>query len=139
MKVVYNLSKESNVSLYSTHDFRIKKVLFENEYLIFEYEDDITYHDSFDNTYDKYKSLVVRYHLIDDFDIYFFKKFLISKKVYYKRTNKNKLLSFKENELEFLYSYVGYQKIIVKLWNTKFHEIILDMQVDYIEYDWIEK
>ena len=48
-----------------------------------------------------------------------------------------KLKKLTQNNLEYLYHYIGYNSIIVKLYST--NEIIWVADVDYIEYEWILK
>ena len=41
----------------------------------------------------------------------------------------------KKEGLEYLYHYVGYQSMIIKLFSQTY--ITLDIATDYIEYEWI--
>ena len=40
-----------------------------------------------------------------------------------------------KERLEYLYHYIGYQSIIIKLFSKTY--IALDIQADYIDFDWI--
>ena len=119
------------------HDCVIKKVRVENQHIIFEFEDDISYFDSIKNFKPEVRSLIIKYHLLNDgdFSIYKWKKpsGLFNKNGRYDCVNNNTILS--DSRLEYLYHYVGYRSIIIKLFSNGF--IIIDADVDHIEYEWI--
>ncbi len=133
----YFLDKETVPTIPTPHDCIIKKVTIQEEYIIFEFEDDISYHDSVKYHKPDAKSLVIKIHLADDFETY-------KKKHYqrrwckgdYARIRNSKLVEIAEKErLEYLYHYIGYQSIIIKLFSKTY--ITLGIQADYIDFDWI--
>ena len=47
------------------------------------------------------------------------------------------VLAILNKRLEYLHQYIGYESIIIKLFDTS--EIMLELNADFIEYEWIEK
>ena len=121
------------------HDCVIKKVRLENQHIIFEFEDDISYHDSMKNFKPEVKSLIVKYHLLNDgdFSIYKWKKpsGFSKKNGRYDCIDSNYITKLSDSCLEYLYHYIGYCSIIIKLFANGF--IIIDADVDYMEFEWI--
>jgi len=113
--------------------------------LQFIFEDDITYHDSIKSICPNsdFKSLIIKFHLLDDIhDISMFVKKKTNRyhttslyKEIFLSEDKYALLNLPKNRLEYLGHNVGYCSIIVKLWSKK--SIVLDMTVDYVEFEWI--
>ena len=64
------LNKDTVPTIPTPHDCEIKKVTVQGDYIIFEFEDDISYHDSIRHFNPDAKSLVIKIHLVDDFDTY---------------------------------------------------------------------
>lgn len=134
--MLYFLNKDTVPTIPTPHDCVIKKVSIQEEYIIFEFEDDISCHDSVRYFKPDAKSLIIKIHLIDDFDTYKIKHY---KRPWckgdYARIDNSLLVKIAEKErLEYLYHYVGYQSIIIRLWSQTY--ITLDVQADYIEYKW---
>ena len=121
------------------HDCVIKKVRLENQHIIFEFEDDISYYDSIKNFKPEVKSLIIKYHLLndEDFSIYKWKKpsGFFNKNGRYDCVGNHAITKLSDSRLEYLYHYVGYRSIIIKLFLNGF--IIMDADVDHIEYEWI--
>ena len=121
------------------HDCVIKKIRLKNQHIIFEFENDISYHDSIKNFKPEAKSLIIKYHLLSDgdFSIYKWKKpsGFSNKTGRYNCMDNNTITELSDNRLEYLYHYVGYRSIIIKLFSNGF--IIIDADVDYIEFEWI--
>ena len=133
----YYLNKDTVPTIPTPHDCKIKKVTIQGDYIIFEFEDDISYHDSIRHFNPDAKSLVIKIHLVDDFDTYKMKYY---KKPWcrgdYSRIDNAQLEKIaKKERLEYLYHYVGYQSMIIKLFSKTY--ITLDIATDYIEYEWI--
>ncbi len=146
------------------HDCIVKEILLEEETgstgvetvctdvetlratsLLFVFEEDITYHDSIKGICQDsdFKSLIIKFHLIDNIhDISMFVKKKTNRyhttslyKEIFLSEDKYALLNLPKNRLEYLSHNVGYCSIIVKLWSKR--SIILDMAVDYVEFEWI--
>lgn len=121
------------------HDCVIKEVRLENHHIIFEFENDISYYDSISNFKPDVKSLIIKYHLLDDedFSIYKWKKpsRFSNKNGRYDCIDNNTITKLSDSRLEYLYHYVGYRSIIIKLFSNGI--IIIDADVDYIEFEWI--
>ena len=121
------------------HDCVIKKVRLENQQIIFEFGTDISYYDSIKNFKPEVKSLVIKYHLLNDgdFSIYKWKKpfGFANKNGRYDCMDNHTITELPDSRLEYLYHYVGYRSIIIKLFSNGI--IIIDADVDYIEFDWL--
>lgn len=131
MNTKYYLNKDI---LPLPHDCIIKEIRLEDENLIFIFEDDITYHDSIINN--NAKSLIIKYHLLDkDFKTYVYRsKFALFKEGYQLINNKN-IIGIQSIPLEYLYHNQGSYSIIIKLYKKEL--IMIELEVDYIEYEWI--
>ena len=139
MKEIFYLDNKALPTIPVPHDCVIKEIQIDKQCLAFIFEDDISYHDSIKYIAPKAKSLIVRYHLTDEdaFSIYKWKKpkKLSLRKGYYACLNPSKLLR-SSNKIEYLYHNVGFCSIIIKLFSDEM--IIVDVQADYLEYEWIE-
>ena len=138
MEEIYYLNKEMLPTIPVPHDCVIKEIKIEDQFIVFIFEDDISYHDSI--TKKDARSLIIKYHLVDEdsFSLYKWKKSfkLFSRKASYECINNSKLIKISDGNLEYLYHNVGYCSIIIKLYSGGL--IILDADVDYLEYEWIE-
>ena len=133
MKEVYFLNKKELPTMPVPHDCIIKKINIENDFMEFIFEDDISYHDLIKNIDPDAKSLKIKYHIMDKdyFSIYKWEKPDNYRHIDYKEfINLPKI-----HTLEYLYHNVGYNSLIIKLMLQD--EIIIDIMVDYIEYEWI--
>ena len=124
------------------HDCVIKHIHHKDQCIEFVFEDDIAYHDSIRYLKPDARSLIIRYHFaydMDDYSVYeWIKPFkLFAKDGYYKRIDNRRLTELPEGKfkLEYLYHNAGYCSIITKLYANK--EIILDADVDYVEFEWL--
>ncbi len=113
--MLYYLNKDTVPTIPTPHDCVIEKVSIQEEYIIFEFEDDISCHDSVRHVMPDAKSLVIKIHLIDDFYTYKMKHY---RRPWYKGDYAcidNLLLEkiVEKGRLEYLYHYVGYQSIII--------------------------
>ena len=92
------------------------------------------------------KSLIIRYHFANDPNDYSIYRWikpnrllakLFSKDGRYKRMKNCFLTELPEDNyrLEYLYHNVGYCSIITKLFSNGY--IILDADIDYVEFEWI--
>lgn len=104
------------------------------------FEKDIASHDSVKDISPNLDSLIIRYHLVDPlFDTYKWKLHtsLLGPEGYVLINNKKLISMTKNKKLEYLYQNIGYESIIMKLYQGGY--IIIDAHVDFIEYEWIEK
>lgn len=120
------------------HDCLIDDMEIKDGFLVFVFEKDISYHDSIIALKPEAKSLIMRFHLIEsDFDVFKWKtKGFFSKFEGFMRIENDKILGKQKKELAYLYHNVGYQSIIIKLYQAGY--ILLELEVDYIEYEWIK-
>ena len=131
MKELYYLNKNELPPLPYIHDCVIKEIELIDEYLIFKFEDDISDHDSILNK--NYKSLIIKYHLIENLFVYKSKR--LFNKEFYHLLKDNKINKLKD--LDYLYQYVDFYSLIIKIVRGRDY-YIFDLDVDYIEYEWIE-
>ncbi len=135
MKEIYRLDEAQPPALITPHDCKIKEIKKENGFLVFVFEDDISYNDSVKYVTPKAKSLIIKYHLTDTYGIYRqrFNK-LLRRLEYIELKNESSLFG---TQSEYLYQYVMYNQLIIKLFNKT--EYMLTVSADYAEYDWIEQ
>ena len=136
--MTYYLDKAEWPTIPVPHDCVINDISFSDDFLVLTFEQDISIHDFIQHIYSNAKSLIIKIHLIDTFDIYQMKIWKFPKfKRFYAEIDFNKLASLvKQKRVEYLYHYVAYQSLVVNLYyNTN---IILNLQTDYIEYIWKE-
>ncbi len=134
MNEVYRLDGTALPTLITPHDCIIKEIKKEDDYLILIFEDDISYHDSIKCCRPAAKSLIIKYHLTDNYDIYYQRWNKLKKRLEYIELKDERRLF--NNDSEYLYQYVMYNQLIVKL--DKNREYMLFLTVDCVEYDWIE-
>ena len=142
VKEIYYLNKGSLPTIPVPHDCVVKRICLKKQFIEFIFEDDISRYDSIKYHKPEAKSLIIRYHFAydaDDYSIYEWVKPKIPflKDGHYKCLNNRKLVQLPKGKfkLEYLYHNVGYCSIIIKL--TSKQSIILDADVDYVEYEWI--
>lgn len=137
MKIKYQLDQDYYPMIPCVHDCVIKKVEIRDDFLLFIFEDEINQHDSIQHINCKAESLVIKYHLIDDVEVFVWKnKLSLTKGGGYIAVESTKLAEMAVERLEYLYHNVGYQSMILKLWNMQ--SVIVDLRADYVEYEWIE-
>lgn len=139
MKEIFYLDKAILPTIPVPHDCVIKEVQIDGQYLSFVFEDDISYHDSIKLIAPGAKSLIIRYHLTDEdsFSVYKWKKpkKISLKQGCYMRLNNSRLTKSSKNKIEYLYHNIGFSSIIIRLFSGEM--IIVDAEVDYLEYEWI--
>ncbi len=136
----YYLNAEVLPNLPTPHDCVIETVSFEKDFLVFTFEKDISSHDSIKHINPNLYSLIIKYHLVDPlFHTYKWKLHtsLFGPEGYVFIDNKKLIDISKKNKLEYLYHNIGYESILLKLYQNG--NIIIDAQVDFIEYEWIER
>ena len=138
MKEIYYLNQDTLPTMPVPHDCIINKIMLEEQALVFSFINDISRYDSVRNLRPNAKSLTIRYHLIDNI-YWLYKSFKCGKIFYreggYKGLPQDALFRLPDVKLEYLYHFVGYESIIIKMYSDS--EIILDASVDYVEYEWI--
>lgn len=138
MKELYYLNQDVLPAMPVPHDCIIKSIALEGESLVFSFADDISRYDSVRHIRPDAKSLIIRYHLIDE--VYSLYRFVNPGKIFfregaYKGLPQDALFRLADGKLEYLYHFVSYESIIIKMYSER--EIILDADVDYVEYEWI--
>jgi hypothetical protein len=136
MRRKYYLNKKHLPTIPVPHDFIIKKIEADQEFLSFYFEDDITWHSSAEILFPGAKSLIMRFHLTDpDFDTYKWKVSKTKGKGYFPYEFHNLKMPLKRN-LEYLGHNIGYQSVIIKLFRMDF--IMIDVEADYVVVETIE-
>ena len=145
MEEIYYLNKNDLPVIPTPHDCVIKEIRLDDQDLVFIFEDDISVHDAIQYQKPGAKSLVMTFHLQSDiYDISLlqrkghpfnriFHKLGVYKEIdIYKKTDE--LTALTSSNLEYLYHYVGYCSIIVKLWSKD--SVICDITADYVKMEW---
>lgn len=139
MTETYYLNKGQLPIIPTPHDCVVKTISLEDRCIVFEFEEDISDHDSIMAIKPGARSLIIRYHLTEygEYSIY---KWLKPHKLFlknggYKCLPCSALSSLTNGKPEYLYHNVGYCSIIIKLCSDGF--IILDVDADRIEYEWL--
>jgi len=144
MKEIYHLNQNMLPMLPTVHDSIINRITLQGQMITFYLNADVNdKDDAIKFFHPEAKALIIRYHQTeeDSFSIYKMKR--SPRHLYklfpphYTLLNDNVLekLASGKYRLEYLYQYVGYNSIIIKLFEED--EIILDASVDYVEYEWI--
>lgn len=139
MQEIYHLNGDTLPTIPVPHDCVIDNITFENQYIIFTFEHDISYHDSIKYIKPDAKSLVIKFHLADEcFGLYKWHKPIkvFASKGFYKCVDSSELfnLTSKKYKLEYLYHYVAYQSLIIEMYAST--TIRLELTVDYVEFYW---
>ena len=117
------MNKEQLPTIPTPHDCVLADIKIENQSIVFKFEEDISYYDSIKAIRPDAKSLIIRYHLVDEesFSVYKWHKpvKIFASNGYYTSIDNFKLTSLATNKimLEYLYHNVGYCSIITKLYS----------------------
>lgn len=143
MKEKYYLNTNTLPTIPVPHDCIVKEIQLINDSLVFVFEDNISNNDSIKCIMPNAKSLIVKFHLVNDTsDVSLYMKTkpgkLLHKPAVYKEIDIskrcNKLIHLPDNRLEYMYHNIGYCSIIVQLWASS--SIVMNITADYVEYDW---
>ncbi len=139
MLETYYLNGDTLPTIPVPHDCVIDNITIENQYIIFSFEKDISFHDSIKYTKPDAKSLVIKFHLTDEcFCLYKWHKHIsfFADNGYYKSLNRSELFNLTSSKyrLEYLYHYVSYQSLIIEMCTST--TIRLELTVDYVEFYW---
>ncbi|MBD5584573.1 MAG: hypothetical protein HDQ88_05780 [Clostridia bacterium] len=136
----YYLAEDSLPTIPTPHDCQITDIEFDENFLIFKFDNDISKYDSIQFIKPNAKTLCIRIHLVDPvFYAYKYRYKKLSKKEGYFLVDNGKLkdLAKDKNALEYLYHYVGFTSFMIKLYNRGHY--LLDVTADYVEFEWTEK
>ena len=139
MQKIYYLNTDTLPTIPVPHDCDIEDITIEDQYIIFKFESDISYHDSIKHINPNAKSLVIKFHLCDEyFNLYKWYKPLkrIAENGFFKCIDNSNLPKLTSNKsfLQYICHYVAYQSIIVELADPS--PIRLEMSADYVEFYW---
>ena len=148
MNELYHLDTGVLPSIPTPHDCVIKTILVnkEKQLISFVFEDDISGYDSIDYYRPNAKSLVIKYHFynaVEDYELYRFMKPSICHRhggykclTDYEKGKLGALLKLTKHNLAYLCHYVAYRNMIIELWSDTSMSIVLQLDVDTVEYEW---
>lgn len=139
MRETYYLNGDTLPTIPVPHDCIIDNITAEKEFLVFTFEQDISYHDSIKHFKPGAKSLVIKFHLADEcFSLFEWHKPVrfFADNGYFKCIKSSDLIKMPSSEfnLEYLSHYVAYKQIIIEMCYSNI--IRLELSVDYIEFEW---
>ena len=138
MTTKYYLNQDILPTIPTPHDSIITSIEYDSKFLILKFEEDISYHDSIKIINSNAKSLAMKIHLLDsEFDVYKWKRHLsLGKGQGFALMDCNKVFS-KIKGTAYLSHYITYNSIIIELFQSTY--IVLKVESDFIEFEWIEK
>ena len=139
MREVYYLNEEKLPTIPVPHDCVIDKITLENDYIIFMFEKDISYHDSVKHIKPDVRALVIKIHLVDEgFWLYRWHKPVkgIAENGFFENLDETELFKLTKlcKKVEYCYHYLAYQSIIIELYAET--QVRLELTADYVEFDW---
>ena len=134
----YFLDRDALPTIPVPHDCVIDKITLENNFLVFTFEQDISHHDSIQYIKPDAESLVIKYHLIDDFRLYEWQLPIkgFAEKGCFRCINNEKLSELTESvkKTEYIGHFVAYKSMIIDLCAER--SVRLEIDADYVEYIW---
>lgn len=138
MTTKYYLNQDVLPTIPTPHDCIITSIEYDSKFLTLKFEEDISYHDSIKIINSNAKSLAMKIHLLaSEFDVYKWKRHLsLGKGQGFALMDCNKVFS-KIKGTAYLSHYITYNSIIIELFQSE--SIVLKVESDFIEFEWIEK
>ena len=135
---IYKLDGKNIDIIPVPHDCVIKDIWEEDDYLIIDFEDDISYHDAIKPIRPEAQTLTMRFHLEYGglTGIYQYRK-TQHHEGYMNVKSLQKLMKECNHNFTYLYHYVAYHQIIVELCAS--NSILLTLNADALEYEWSQK
>ena len=139
METKYYLNQDILPTIPTPHDCWVTAVKYDSEFLTLTFEKDISPHDSIKDSNSNAKSLRIRIHLLDPiFDTYKWKsKLSLMKGEGFILENTDKIFKKRFKPMQYLAHYVAYNSIIIELFQSEY--IVIKIESDFIEFEWIEK
>ena len=139
MKEIYDLNR---LPLDTTipHDCVIKEINMIENKIEFIFEDNISDYESISENKNKFKSLIMKFNLLDqDFSVYIWQqpKKGVSKNGCYELLDNNVIQELPKSRLEYISHNIGYNSIVIRLFSETYGNVILDLDVSSVEYEWI--
>ena len=138
----YQLDGGTVPALPCPHDCVIRRIAFDDDFIVFYFEHQIHRRDSVSQRHPECDTLIMRYHLFDpEFCTYRQIRHLtrlgarLGRRGYYEIQNKT-LLRRSRYPLEFLYQRAARRSVLITLWRGEF--ILINAEVDWAEYEWID-
>ena len=138
MTTKYYLNQDILPTIPTPHDSIITSIEYDSKFLTLKFEEDISYHDSIKTINPNAKSLTIKIHLLDrEFDVYKWKRhFSLGKGPGFALLDCNKVFS-RIKGTAYLSHYITYNSIIIELFQSE--SIVLKIESDFIEFEWLEK
>lgn len=134
----YCLNRDTLPTIPVPHDCVIKNININGEFLTFTFNSDIANYDSIKFTHPDAKSLIIRFHLLSDdgdsVDVYRSVPDKTGEWFDYKHINTDEFTALSGEQLEYLYHYVCYGQMMIKLWYTSY--FLIELSSDYVEFEW---
>lgn len=138
----YQLDGNNTSAIPLPHDCEITGIRKEDDYLIIDFEDDISCHDAIRAIHPDALKLTIRFHLKYD-GLQGIYRYRCSKKhgEGYMRIRKlkklQKLIDKEGISATYLYQYIAYHQVIVELWVDD--STLLMLEADSVEFEWTLK
>lgn len=137
----YSLNQMTLPTIPVPHDCVITDILEDDEYLIFRFEEDISYHDSIRAIRPSAKGLTIRFHKIDGFteNMELYRYTCSRHQSGYMSRKPQKLFELARHgkrPLEYLEHFVAWNTIIIHLFSKS--SIVLRLFTDDVEFEWLE-
>lgn len=136
----YELNQSKLPTIPAPHDAVIVKFGVDDEFLVLYFEDNISHRDSVKYNHPNANTLIMKFHLLNpELDVYQWER-ILKGEAYILKNSKKVIRKWNKNKgfnMSYLYHYVAYNSIIINLLKTE--NIYIQLEVDYIEYEWIEK
>ena len=148
MNELYRLDTDALPCMPTPHDCVIKTILVDKDkqFISFVFEDDISCYDSIVSERPTAKSLVIKYHFyntVEEYELYRFMKPSLWHRhggykclTDYEKGKHGALLKLTKHKLAYLCHYVAYRNMIIELWADTSMSIVLQLDVDTVEYEW---
>ena len=138
----YNLNQITLPTIPVPHDCVVTNILEDDEYLIFLFEEDISYHDSIQAIHPSAKGLTIRFHKTDgfreDMELYQYTSFKHQSGYMSKKPKRLfELTAHRKRPVEYLEHFVASNTMIIHLFSK--NSIMLRLFTDYVEFEWIEQ
>lgn len=134
----YSLVDKQLPTIPVPHDCIVKEISLQNSWLIFDFEDDISYHDSIRGIRPGAHGLTMRFRLTDEKDITILAREIRKYEVVYVERKRKKLfeLAKKGRELEYLDHMAAYGFLQIELCSE--NSCILRLAADRVVMEWKE-
>lgn len=136
----YELNQSKLPTIPTPHDAVIVKFVVADQFLVLYFEDKISHRDSVKYYHPNANTLIMKFHLLNpEFDVYQWER-VLKGEAYILKDSEKMIRKWNQNKginMSYLYHYVAHNSIIINFFKSE--NICIQLEVDYIEYEWIEK